>query len=65
MKSQLASLIITYIELPLRHARPGISHALYDHRLVASLILLDELIYCDIIDVNSLDSVYERIVLDF
>ena len=55
----------TYIELPLWHARPGISHTLYDHRFVASLILLDELIYCDIIDMNSLDCVYERIVFDF
>ena len=63
MNYQLDSSIMTYIELPLRHTGPGISHTLYDYWLVASFILLDELIHCDIIDMNSLDSVHERIVL--
>ena len=65
MNLQSASLITTYIKLPLRHTRPGISHALYDHWLVASLILLYELINCDIIYMNSLNSVHERVVLYF
>ena len=54
-----------YFKLPLFHARPVVSHALYDDRFATFFIFLYELINGDIIHMNSLNSVFVTRILDF
>ena len=64
-KSLLKLSSFAYIKLPLFHARPIICHSSYYHWFGSLLIFLYELFNRDIINVDSLYRVLERVILDF